>query len=154
MATGSLLLTQISVDGSYLADILAGLLVSGAGIGLGFVTTTVAALTGVAEPEAGLASGLSNVALQIGGALGVAITTTVAVTRTQHIHTTNHTTNHTTDPLTALTEGYQSAFTACTALAATGAALALLLLRPHHTTHEQPPPLRSDEPTTTKTSPT
>jgi hypothetical protein len=51
----------------------------GAGIGLAFVTATVAALAGVAEHDAGLASGLSNTALQTGTALGVAIVTTVAV---------------------------------------------------------------------------
>ena len=60
---------------------LFGLLVYGAGIGHVFVTATVAALAGVAEHESGLASGLSNTALQIGAAIGVAIVTTVAVTR-------------------------------------------------------------------------
>ena len=142
MGAGSLLLTQVTVGGSYLGDIFAGLLVCGAGIGLGFVTATVAALTGVAEPEAGLASGLSNVALQIGGALGVAIVSTVAVTRSQHFLTAHQA----ADPLTVLNEGYQSAFAACTVLAGTGAALALLLLRPHHTTHEQPAPREATRP--------
>jgi predicted MFS family arabinose efflux permease len=75
MAAGSLLLTQVSVRGSYFPDIFFGLLLCGVGIGLAFVTATVAALAGVAEP--GLASGLSNTALQIGSALGVAIVTTV-----------------------------------------------------------------------------
>src|SRR5215510_3858317 len=65
MGAGSLVLTQVSVPGSYFPDIFAGLLVCGLGIGPAFVTATVAALAGVAEPEAGLASGLSNTALQI-----------------------------------------------------------------------------------------
>ena len=78
---GSLLLTQVSVGGSYFGDIFFGLLVFGPGIGLAFVTATVAALAGVAEHESGLASGLSNTAFQIGAALGVAIVTTVAVSR-------------------------------------------------------------------------
>ena len=56
-----------------------GLLLCGLGTGLAFVTATVAALAGVAEHEGGLASGLSNTALQTGTALGVAIVTTVAV---------------------------------------------------------------------------
>jgi EmrB/QacA subfamily drug resistance transporter len=77
IGAGSLLLTQVSVGGSYFGDIFFGLVVVGPGIGLGFVTATVAALAGVAEQEAGLASGLSNTAIQIGGALGVAIVTTV-----------------------------------------------------------------------------
>jgi EmrB/QacA subfamily drug resistance transporter len=63
MGAGSLLLTQVSVGGSYLADIFFGLLVVGPGIGLAFVTATVAALAGVAEHESGLASGLNNTAL-------------------------------------------------------------------------------------------
>ncbi len=71
MGAGSLTLTQVSVDGSYFPDIFFGLLLCGLGIGLAFVTATVAALAGVAEHEAGLASGLSNTSLQIGTALVV-----------------------------------------------------------------------------------
>jgi hypothetical protein len=78
------MLTQVSIHGSYFADIFVGLLLCGLGIGLAFVTATVASLAGVAEHEAGLASGLSNTALQTGAALGVAIVTTIAVSRSQH----------------------------------------------------------------------
>jgi predicted MFS family arabinose efflux permease len=76
---GSLVLTQVSIHGSYFPDAFAGLFLCGPGIGLAFVTATVAALAGVAEHEAGLASGLSNAAVQTGTAPGVAIVTTVAV---------------------------------------------------------------------------
>jgi hypothetical protein len=79
IAAGSLVLTQVSINGSYFPDIFVGLLLCGRGIGLAFVTATVAALAGVAEHEAGLASGPSNAALLTGTALGVAIVTTVAV---------------------------------------------------------------------------
>ena len=82
MGGGALLLTQVSVGGSYFGDIFFGLLVFGPGVGLAFVTASIAALAGVPEHESGLASGLSNTAFQIGAALGVAIVTTVAVTRT------------------------------------------------------------------------
>ena len=85
MGAGSLVLTQVSVRGSYFPDIFFGLLLCGLGIGLAFVTATVAALAGVAEHESGLASGLSNTALQIGTALGVAIVTTVAVSRSERL---------------------------------------------------------------------
>lgn len=72
--------TQVSIRGSYFPDIFVGLLLCGLGIGPAFVTATVAALAGVAEHEAGVASGLSNTAaLQTGTALGLAIFTTVAV---------------------------------------------------------------------------
>jgi EmrB/QacA subfamily drug resistance transporter len=123
MGAGSLVLTQVSVQGSYFPDIFFGLLLCGLGIGLAFVTATVAALAGVAEHEAGLASGLSNTALQIGTALGVAIVSTVAVSRSADYLATNKGAN----PLAALTEGYQSAFVACAVLAGIGLALALLL---------------------------
>ena len=124
MAAGSLLLTQVSVGGSYFGDIFLGLLVFGPGVGLAFVTATVAALAGVAAQESGLASGLSNTALQIGAALGVAIATTVAVTRSEDYLAANNSAN----PLVVLNEGFQSAFLACVVLAGIGMALALLLL--------------------------
>jgi MFS family permease len=123
LGAGSLLLTQVSVSGSYFGDIFFGLLVSGLGIGLAFVTATVAALAGVAEQESGLASGLSNTATQIGGALGVAIVTTVAVSRSEDYLAANDGAN----PLVVLTEGFQSAFLALVVLAGIGVALALLL---------------------------
>ena len=69
MALGSLLLTQVSVDGTYFGDVFFGLLVFGPGVGLAFVTASIAALAGVPEKEAGLASGLSNTSFQIGAAL-------------------------------------------------------------------------------------
>jgi hypothetical protein len=98
------------------------------------VTATVAALASVAEHESGLASGLSNTALQIGGALGVAITTTVAVSRSDDYLAANQGAN----PLVVTNEGFQSAFQACVVLAGIGLALALLLLgRPRKARQEQ-----------------
>ncbi len=137
MGAGSLVLTQVSVHGSYFPDIFFGLLLCGLGIGLAFVTATVAALAGVAEREAGLASGLSNTALQIGTALGVAIVSSVAVSRSADYLATNKGAN----PLAVLTEGYQSAFVACAVLAGIGLALALLLPGPpRKVAHELPEP--------------
>jgi EmrB/QacA subfamily drug resistance transporter len=134
LGAGSLLLTQVSVGGSYLGDIFFGLLIVGPGIGLAFVTATVAALAGVAEHEAGLASGLSNTAVQIGAALGVAIGTTVAVSRSGAYLAANEGAS----PLVGLTEGFQSAFLALVVLAGIGMALALLLLgRPRKTPQER-----------------
>jgi MFS family permease len=124
MGAGSLLLTQVSVGGSYFGDIFFGLLAGGLGIGLAFVTATVAALAGVAEHESGLASGLSNTALQIGAALGVAIVSTVAVSGSEDYLAAHEGAN----PLVVLNEGFQSAFLAVAVLAAMGLALALLLL--------------------------
>jgi MFS family permease len=112
--------------------------VCGPGIGLAFVTATVAALADVAEHESGLASGLSNTALQIGGALGVAIVTTVAVSTSNDYLAANEGAN----PLVVVNEGFQSAFLACVVLAGIGVALALLLLgQPWKAPHERLEPL-------------
>jgi EmrB/QacA subfamily drug resistance transporter len=138
MGAGSLVLTQVSVGGGYFPDIFCGLLLCGLGIGLAFVTATVAALAGVAEHEAGLASGLSNTSLQIGTALGVAIVSTVAVSRSAGYLAANKGAN----PLAVLTEGYQSAFVACAVLAGIGLALALLLPgRPRKAADDRPEPV-------------
>jgi EmrB/QacA subfamily drug resistance transporter len=135
LAAGALVLTQVSAGGNYVDDMLFGLLVYGAGIGPAFVTATVAALAGVAEHESGLASGLSNTAFQIGAALGVAIVTTVAVTRSEDYLAANDGAN----PLVVLNEGFQSAFWACVALAGLGVAISLLLLgRPRGAAQGQP----------------
>jgi EmrB/QacA subfamily drug resistance transporter len=134
MGGGALLLTQVSVGGSYFSDVFFGLLVFGPGVGLAFVTASIAALAGVPERESGLASGLSNTSFQIGAALGVAVVTTVAVTRTQDYLAANADANQ----LVALTEGFQSAFLAVAILGGIGVALALLLLgRPRGLPQEQ-----------------
>jgi MFS family permease len=119
IGAGSLLLTQLSVGGSYFGDIFIGWLVFGVGVGPAFVTASIAALAGVAEHEAGLASGLSNTAFQLGGALGVAIVSTVAVSWADG-----------GSSLLALNEGFQAAFVACAVLAGVGLLVALLLLGP------------------------
>jgi len=144
MGAGSLLLTQVSVSGSYFGDIFFGLLVCGPGIGLAFVTATVAALAGVAEHESGLASGLSNTALQIGAALGVAIVSAVAVSRSEDYLAANEDAN----ALVVLNEGFQSAFLAVVVLAGIGMVLALLLGRPRKAPQERleavPVPIQND----------
>src|SRR5262249_7354902 len=137
MGAGSLVLTQVSVHGGYFPGIFSGLLLCGLGIGLAFVTATVAALAGVAGHEAGLASGLSTTALQIGSALGVAIATPVAISCSSDYLAASKGASL----LAALTEGYQSAFAACATLAAIGLALALLLPgRPPKSQHQLPEP--------------
>jgi predicted MFS family arabinose efflux permease len=114
---GSLLLTQVSVGGSYVGDLLFALLILGPGIGAAYVAGSIASLTGVAHTEAGLASGLNNASFQIGGAVGVAILSSVAVSGA-----------HGADTLVALTNGYRSAFAAAIAVAALGMVAASLLL--------------------------
>jgi EmrB/QacA subfamily drug resistance transporter len=85
MILGNLWFTQVSADGSYAADLLLGFFAIGIGLGFSFVPVSIAALAGVAPHEAGLASGLFNTSQQIGGALGVAVFSTVSTNRTEHL---------------------------------------------------------------------
>jgi EmrB/QacA subfamily drug resistance transporter len=133
MAAGSLLLSRPSVGGSYLGDVFFGLLVFGPGIGLAFVTASIAALAGVRAHESGLASGLSNTAFQIGAALGVAIVSTVAVSRSEDYLAANPG----ADPLAGLTEGFGSAFLACGVLAVIGLVLTVMLGPPRRARRER-----------------
>ena len=79
---GMLLLLTTDANGTYLADVLPGLIPISIGMGLTFVPVTLLATSGVSEADAGLASGLFNTSQQVGGALGLAILSTLAVSRT------------------------------------------------------------------------
>jgi EmrB/QacA subfamily drug resistance transporter len=131
---GCVLLTQVSVDGSYFGDLFPALVVFGPGVGLTFVTMTIAALAGVHEREAGLASGLSNTAFQIGAALGTAIVSTVFVSRSAEFMTANPD----ADPLLGLTEGFQAGFAAAIVFPVLGLLVSLLLLGRPRRPAEQP----------------
>jgi EmrB/QacA subfamily drug resistance transporter len=122
LATACLLLTRLSFPGSYLADIFLGLLIFGAGLGAAFVASQIAALEGVAEQESGLAAGLVDSSFNIGGALGIAILSAVAVASTDETLTGRDA------QLRAITAGYQTAFAVAVGLALAGLLVALLLL--------------------------
>src|SRR5262249_9936725 len=115
--------TQISVNGSYTADLLPGFLAIGLGIGFSFVPISIAALAGIQPAEAGLASGLINTSQQIGGALGIAILSTIATTRTTDALGTG------AAPSQALVHGFTGAFTVGAIVAALGIVAALTLIR-------------------------
>ena len=83
LTAGLLYFTQVSVGGSYVADLLPGFLIIGVGIGFSFVPISIAALAGIQPAEAGLASGLINTSQQIGGALGIAALSTIATSQTK-----------------------------------------------------------------------
>jgi predicted MFS family arabinose efflux permease len=105
---------------------------------LGRRTASIAALEGVAEHESGLTSGVNNTAFQVAIALGVAIVSTVAVSRSEDYLTGNEGAN----PLIVLTEGFRFVFVAVVVLAGIGMALAVLLLgRPRNAPHEQLEPV-------------
>ena len=120
---GLLLLSQIPADGDYVADLLPGLLVTGLGLGTSFVSLSIGALEGVAERDAGLASGLVNTTQQVGGALGVAVLSTLAISRSDDLVA-----DGTAAPV-ALTEGFQIALIAAAGFAIVGALAVLALVR-------------------------
>jgi EmrB/QacA subfamily drug resistance transporter len=130
LAAGLLWFTQVSVGGNYLTDLAPGFLLTGIGLGFSFVPDTIAALTGVEERDAGVASGLINTSQQIGGAIGVAALVTVATTRTGDVLATAG--RHAADPAvvaSAATNGFQLAFLWGAGLAALGVMATLALVR-------------------------
>jgi EmrB/QacA subfamily drug resistance transporter len=122
MTLGNLWFTQVSADGSYAVDLLPGFFVIGVGLGFSFVPMSIAALAGVAPYEAGLASGLINTSQQIGGALGVAIFSTVSTTRTSHLRETGESIS------SALTGGFSLAFWVAVGFGVAGLAATLTMI--------------------------
>ena len=118
IAIGLVWFSQVSADGSFLADILGPSLFAAVGLGFAFVPVTIAAVSGVEDREQGLASGLINTSQQVGGALGLAILAAVA----------NGIINGSHDPV-ELTEGFQAAFLVGAVFAVVGLIATLLLIR-------------------------
>jgi EmrB/QacA subfamily drug resistance transporter len=115
--------TQIPVTGHYWPDLLPAYLTFALGLAFAFVPVTIAALAQVAPEEAGLASGLINTNQQIGGAIGIALVSTIFITTSRDLIKSGH------SPAAAITTGYQNAFWALIGLALLGAFLAFVLLR-------------------------
>ena len=132
LAVGMLLISaglfwfgQISPDGSFLSDILGPSLLAAVGLGFAFVPQTIAAVSGVEEREAGLASGLINTSQQVGGALGLALLATVAFTQ---IDDAAAAAGGAPSPA-VLTDGYADAFMVGSAIALLGVVATLVLVR-------------------------
>jgi EmrB/QacA subfamily drug resistance transporter len=123
LAAGLVYLSRIPADGAYLTDLLPGFLLMALGIGLSFVPTSVAALGGVEPHEAGLASGLINTSQQIGGALGIAVVSSVASARTADAAAAG------AGRSDALVAGFQGALLLSVTVALVGIAAALILIR-------------------------
>ena len=104
IGAGILWATQVPVHGHFLANLLGPFLVAGAGTSFAFIPISIAALAGVEEHKAGLASGLLNTSQQLGGAIGVAIASSVATGHTNALVHAGHSAR------AALTGGYQEAF--------------------------------------------
>lgn len=120
---GLLLLTQLPVDGSYAADVLPSIIVTSLGIGAVFMPLTLIATTGLRDDDQGLASGLFNTSQQIGGALGLALLSTIAANRSASAG--GSATN-------ALVVGFHWAFAAGAVLMVVALVVMLALLRKRH----------------------
>jgi len=137
LTIGLLYFTQVSVNGSYWADLFPGFLILGVAIPFAFVPITIAGLAGTKPQEAGLASGLINTSQQIGGAVGIAVLSTIAVTTSD-----NAVADGTKLPV-ALTDGFVNAFWAGAVIAFAGLLVSIFMVRgrdlkPQETASEMP----------------
>jgi EmrB/QacA subfamily drug resistance transporter len=103
IGVGAIWATQVPVHGHFLANLAGPMVVAGAGTAFAFIPISIAALAGVQEQQAGLASGLLNTSQQLGGAIGIAIASSVAASHTQTLLHAGHA------PPAALTGGFQQA---------------------------------------------
>jgi EmrB/QacA subfamily drug resistance transporter len=122
--TGALIwYAQIPVDGTYARNLLGGYLMFGFGLAFAFIPVSIAALAGVGPREAGLASGLLNTSQQVGGAIGVAIASSVAISHATHLLQTGESQS------AAFTSGYALAFWVVAGIAAAAIVAALVLVK-------------------------
>src|SRR5205807_7080882 len=123
VAAGLGLFTRAPVHGSYVADVLPVMILIGLGVGSAFPALMSLAMSGATREDAGLASGLVNTTMQVGGALGLAVLATLAATHAKAEAHAGHST------ASALTSGYHLAFVIGTALAVVAAGVAVKVLR-------------------------
>jgi len=129
LAAGSLvLLAQLPADGHYFWDVFPAFVISAIGLAFTFIPLTIAALMGVQESDAGVASGLLNTTQQIGGAIGLAAASTIATTFTGHYVTDHPGASPLSGP--ALTYGFQITFYVLAGVAALAAVLAAVMIEP------------------------
>jgi MFS family permease len=125
-AIGLALFARAPVDGSFVVDVLPGMILLGFGAGIAFNPVLLAAMSDVAPEESGLASGVVNTAFMMGGALGLAVLASIASSRTSSLGSSGH------GPLAALAGGYHLAFVVGAIFALVAASVGALLL------HEAP----------------
>src|SRR3989440_6526812 len=126
-ALGMFLLGNLNAHSTYLGGVLPPLIILSAGLGLTFVPATLAAVSGVSEKHSGLVSGVSTTAIQIGGAIGLAVPARLAATTTRNQAAGTATTD-------ALSGGYTRAFQVGAVIIALAVPIALALLRLRPTT--------------------
>ena len=126
---GLLLFMRLQPDGTYLTDLLPGILLASVGMGLTFVPITLIATSGIPHDDAGLASGLYNTSQQIGGALGLAILATLSVEATENTLAGLGREPQPADQAQALVDGFHVAYLGSAVLIAAAFFALLFLLR-------------------------
>jgi EmrB/QacA subfamily drug resistance transporter len=134
IAAGLGLFTQVPVDGNYVTDVLPTMILLGTGAGLSFPALMTLAMSGATQSDAGLASGLVNTTLQVGGALGLAVLATLSATRSETLIEQGHST------ASALTDGYQLAFLIGAGLVVAAIVVAVTVLQPEEQATEESEP--------------
>ena len=116
---------QVPMNGHFWQNLAGPFFVAGAGTAFAFIPVSIGALAGISERDAGVASGLLNTSQQLGGAIGIAVASTVTATRVHSLAAQGHSTS------SALTGGFQSALWVCglTGLAAVPVTFALIRRR-------------------------
>jgi EmrB/QacA subfamily drug resistance transporter len=138
IAAGLALFTQVPVDGDYVTDVLPAMLLFGIGAGVSFPALMGLAMSDADPSEAGLASGLVNTTMQVGGALGLAVLATLASGRTGHALAAGD------SQAAALTDGYRLAFLVGAVLVAGAVAISMTVLRDPRPAAEPAPAERRD----------
>jgi EmrB/QacA subfamily drug resistance transporter len=124
IAAGLVLFAQAPVDGDYVTNVLPVMVLIGAGAGVCFPSLMTLSMSGVEPSEAGLASGLVNTTVQVGGALGLAVLATLSASHTESLAAKGE------SAAAALTGGYHLAFYIGAGLVVAAMAVALVVLRP------------------------
>jgi EmrB/QacA subfamily drug resistance transporter len=137
---GMAVMTGLPVNGTYL-NLLEGLIPISIGLGLTFAPATLLGTSGVEAQDAGLASGLLNTAQQVGGAIGLAVLSTLAANRTSTLLGALHGVPTRTAVFHAEVDGFHVAFIGGGLLFVGGLLAALLLLRERHLAHIETSPL-------------
>ena len=132
-AAGLALFARAPLAGTFIVDVLPGMMLLGLGAGMAFNPVLLAAMSDVDSSESGLASGVVNTSFMMGGALGLAALASLADARTAELQRSG------SEALAAINGGYQLAFLLGAVLTAAAAVLAALLLRPREEAESKQP---------------